>query len=217
MTQGEKLQREFDSAHNQTTNENEDDLAERHLASVREVFSVGGVWREIKLTARRKRPDEVFGNYIHLIKENVIPPETFESTRKRKLREAACQVQEQEEQNLARISLAYLQYKEQALDTFIKENFSPDHLATLVNDKEKELAQQDRWRRLLSLKQDHLKALAERQVRAEISQQTPFIQFEEFRTQYLRETKVLSAALDDLKSSNVTRDLTVRSSGSLQT
>jgi hypothetical protein len=83
--------------------------------------------------------------------------------------------------------LAYLQYKEQALDTFIKENYSPDHLATLVKDKEQELSQQDRWRRLLSLKQDHLKAMAERQVRAEIAQQTPFIQFEEFRKQYFRE------------------------------
>jgi hypothetical protein len=50
--------------------------------------------------------------YIHLIKENVIPPETFESTRKRTLREAASQVQEREEQDLARISLAYLQYKD---------------------------------------------------------------------------------------------------------
>jgi hypothetical protein len=158
------------------------------------------------------------GLYIHLIKENVIPPETFESTRERTLREAASQIQEQEEQNLARVSLAYLQYKEQALDTFIKENYSPDHLATLVNDKEQELTQQDRWRRLLSLKQDHLKALAERQVRAEIAQQVSFLQFDEFRTQYLRETKVQSAALDDLKSSNLTKeDLIVRSTGSLQT
>ena len=32
LTQGEKLQREFGSAHNQTTNK-EDHLAERHLAS----------------------------------------------------------------------------------------------------------------------------------------------------------------------------------------
>src|SRR5262249_9024450 len=135
--------------------------------------------------------------------------------RKRKLREAACQAKEQEEQNLARISLAYLQYKEEALDTFIKENYSPDHLATLVKDKEQELAQQDRWRRLLSLKQDHLKALAERQVRADITQQAPFIQFDEFRTQYLRDTKVQVAALDDLKSSNVAKE-NFRSTGSFQ-
>jgi hypothetical protein len=61
MTQGEKLQTQLGSAHNQTTNEHKDDPAERHLAPVHEVFSVGGVWREIKLTARRKRLDEVFG------------------------------------------------------------------------------------------------------------------------------------------------------------
>jgi hypothetical protein len=60
MAQGEKLQREFDSPHNQPTNKNEDDLAERHLASVRKVFSVGGVWREIKLTATLNGLDEVF-------------------------------------------------------------------------------------------------------------------------------------------------------------
>jgi hypothetical protein len=38
LTQGEKLQRQFGSAHNQTTNKDEDDVAERHLASVHEVF-----------------------------------------------------------------------------------------------------------------------------------------------------------------------------------
>jgi hypothetical protein len=37
MTQGEKLQREFGSAHNQTRNEDEDDVAEGHLAA-HEVF-----------------------------------------------------------------------------------------------------------------------------------------------------------------------------------
>jgi hypothetical protein len=57
MTQGEKFQRELGSAHNQTTNEDEDHLAEGHLASAPEVFFVGGVWREIKLTARCKRLD----------------------------------------------------------------------------------------------------------------------------------------------------------------
>jgi len=46
---------------NQTTNEHKDDPAERHLTSTHEVFPVGGVWKEIKLTARRKRPDEFFG------------------------------------------------------------------------------------------------------------------------------------------------------------
>jgi len=38
MTQGEELQREFDSVHNQTTNEDKDHLADRHLASVPEFF-----------------------------------------------------------------------------------------------------------------------------------------------------------------------------------
>ena len=36
------------------------------------------------------------GLYIHLIKENAVPPETFETSRKRSLREAACQAREKE-------------------------------------------------------------------------------------------------------------------------
>jgi hypothetical protein len=48
------------------TNEDENDLAERHLASAHEVFSVGGVWKEITLTARRKRLDQVFGRDTRL-------------------------------------------------------------------------------------------------------------------------------------------------------
>jgi hypothetical protein len=38
LAQGEKLQREFGSAHKQATNENEHHLAETHLASAHEVF-----------------------------------------------------------------------------------------------------------------------------------------------------------------------------------
>ena len=38
LTQDEKLQKQFGSAHNQTTNKDENDVAERHLASVHEVF-----------------------------------------------------------------------------------------------------------------------------------------------------------------------------------
>jgi hypothetical protein len=60
LTQGKKLQRQFGSAHSQTTNENEDHLAERYFPSAHEVFSAGGVWREIKPAARLKGPDEIF-------------------------------------------------------------------------------------------------------------------------------------------------------------
>ncbi len=54
MAQGNKPQRKFGSAPNQTLNEDEDHLVARHLASVHQVFSVGRVRGEIKLTANLK-------------------------------------------------------------------------------------------------------------------------------------------------------------------
>jgi hypothetical protein len=45
------------------------------------------------------------GILITLIKENAIPPDTFESTRKRKLREAAEEARDQQSRELARLEL----------------------------------------------------------------------------------------------------------------
>ena len=75
------------------------------------------------------------GLYIHLIKENATPPETFETGRKRSLREAARQAREKEAQEFAALQFAYMQYQEQQLDRFVAAN--PDEFSNLVEAKKK--------------------------------------------------------------------------------
>jgi hypothetical protein len=96
------------------------------------------------------------GILIALVKDNVIPPETFETSRKRNLRESAQHSREQEDRELARLELAYIEYKDQELISFIQRNHSVEELATLVEVKKREMLKQDRWKRLLSFRQDTL-------------------------------------------------------------
>jgi hypothetical protein len=61
-----------------------------------------------------------------------MPPDTFESSRKRKLRETAEQGRDQQRRELARLELAYIEYKDQQLAAFIKKRWSGEELESLV-------------------------------------------------------------------------------------
>ena len=137
------------------------------------------------------------GIIITLVKDNVILPETFETTRKRKLREAAQQSHQQGQRELARMELAYIEYKDQELASFIKRNYSVEELASLVEAKKQEMLKQDRWKRLLSFRQDTLEHAAQRQVRADIATTVPFLTFSEFgeKIQEMEERSTKSANL----------------------
>ena len=121
------------------------------------------------------------GLYIHLIKENATPPETFETSRKRSLREAARQAREKEAQEFAALQLAYMQYQEQQLDRFVEAN--PDEFSSLVEAKKKRLAQETHWKRIFAGKQDVLQRAAERQVRTDLVGRAEIMNFDAFRQQ----------------------------------
>src|SRR5262249_42555419 len=121
------------------------------------------------------------GLYIHLIKENATPPETFETSRKRILREAARQAQAKEEKRFAELQLGYMQYQELQLDRFVEAN--PDEYTLLVEAKKKRLAQEDHWKRIFAGKQDILQRAAERQVRTDLFGRVGMMSFNEFRQQ----------------------------------
>ena len=139
------------------------------------------------------------GILIALVKDNVILPETFETSRKRKLREAAQQTHEQEQRELARMELAYIEYKGQELESFIKRNHSVEELACRVEVKKREMIKQDCWKRLLSFRQDTLEHAAQRQVRAEIATTVPFLTFSEFgeKMQKMEKRPTKSAGLPE--------------------
>ena len=121
------------------------------------------------------------GLYIHLVRENATPPETFETSRQCSLREAARQAREKEEQEFATLQLAYMHYQEQQLDRFVEAN--PNEFSTLVEAKKKRLAQETYWKRIFAGKQDVLQKAAERQVRTDLLGRAEIITFDEFRQQ----------------------------------
>jgi hypothetical protein len=121
------------------------------------------------------------GVLIALIKDNVIPPESFESSRKRRLREAAEQAREEDNRKLAQIELAYMEYKDRELTSYIEKRWSVEEWAFLVEAKKREMLEQDRWKRLFSFNQDTLDHAAERQLKADIAPRVPLLTFLEFR------------------------------------
>ena len=125
------------------------------------------------------------GLYIHLIKENAIPPETFETSHKLNLREAARQARDHEEQEQAALQLAYMDYQEQALNRYIETCYSPEEFATLVEAKKKEMLQQSYWKRIAS-RQDEIYRAAQRQIRISLVSQVGFMTFEAFREKRLK-------------------------------
>jgi len=78
------------------------------------------------------------------------------------------------------MELAYIEYKGQELESFIKRNHSVEELACRVEVEKREMIKQDHWKRLLSFRQDTLEHAAQRQVRAEIATTVPFLTFSEF-------------------------------------
>jgi len=121
------------------------------------------------------------GLYIHLIKENATPPETFETSRTRRLREVAHQAREKEAEEFAALQLAYVHYQEQQLDRFVEAN--PDEFSSLVEAKKKRMAQETHWKRIFAGKQDVLQRAAERQVRMDLLGRAEIMNFDAFREQ----------------------------------
>ena len=95
------------------------------------------------------------------------------------------------------MELAYIEYKGQELASFIKKNYSVEELASRVEVKKREMIKQDRWKRLLSFRQDTLEQAAQRQVRADIATTVPFLTFSEFgeKMQKMQERATKSAHL----------------------
>ena len=74
---------------------------------------------------RQAAPGKIYnpsGFYVHLLKERAFPPATFDTSRKRRLRQEAEQVIAQVLQEEARIKLAYDDYITSQIDTYVGQN-----------------------------------------------------------------------------------------------
>lgn len=116
------------------------------------------------------------GLYIQLIKDNVIPPETFESSRKKKLRVEAEQAERNDQQDRARLELAYEEYKKREIDEHISANY--EEYKQYVESKKQEFL--DKHKSMSFWDENTLARLAETGARAEIAKRIPLHTLEAF-------------------------------------
>jgi replication initiator protein A len=122
------------------------------------------------------------GLYIQLIKDNVTPPPTFESSRKRKLRLEAEQAESNDQQERARLQLAYEEYKRREIDNYIADNY--DEYKRYAESKKQEFL--DKHKSMSLWDENTLARLAETSARAEIAKRTPLDTFEAFSREPIR-------------------------------
>ena len=133
----------------------------------------------------RTAPPRTFYNpsgfYLHLIKENILPPEQFESSRQRRLRESARMAKEARELEQARLELAYLEYRKQAVNQYIETHFTPEQFSQVVQAKRAELLKMDYWRRIFAVHKDSIDRVVECQLKADLSGQVGLLSLVEFQ------------------------------------
>jgi hypothetical protein len=117
------------------------------------------------------------GLYVNLVKENVIPPASFESSRQRNLRLEAEQTRENEQRDQARFQLEYEAYKKREIDDYIASNY--DEYQQYTETKRRDLLV--RYKTLSSWNEETLDRLVETSARAEIAKRVVFLTFEAFR------------------------------------
>ena len=77
---------------------------------------------------------------LHLShKKNILPPETFETSRKKAIFEAASKTHDRRTEEESAQELAYDVYRTKALDSYISGNYSEKKYKTLIERKRREL------------------------------------------------------------------------------
>ncbi|MEW5979345.1 MAG: hypothetical protein AB1898_26420 [Acidobacteriota bacterium] len=158
----------------------------------------------------RKQIRNPAGLYIHLLKENAIPPSGFGSSRIKKLREEARHEQARETEHDAIAQLDYMRYRDVTLDQYIQSHYTPDEVTVLVEAKRREMLQQTYWKRIAH-NAPLLTEAARRQVRSSIARDVPFLTF----SQFLEERTLTNRPLHALPDFSTTvQSLGTSSSGS---
>ncbi len=128
----------------------------------------------------RKAPAGKFHNppglYVATIRDNVTPPATFLSSRKRRLQEEAQQAKNAEQARHAQRELTYAEYQSQVIDSYITELPRPEYKQMLLE------ARRQLKRTYATMTEPQLEELATNWVRANVknSGSVRVLGFEEF-------------------------------------
>ena len=91
---------------------------------------------------------------------------------------------ESQELERARQELAYVEYRKQAIEEFIRTNYTAQEFSEMVRRKKEELLQTTHWKRIYILNKDSFDSLAERQTKAELASRIGILSFGEFVKEY---------------------------------
>lgn len=115
------------------------------------------------------------GFYIYLIEEKIFPPAGFETSRRRKEREEAERVRQEQTHKQWSLEDSYRTYREEAIAQYIQTNHLDQEVAQLANSNTKEVTAS--WPGVPATVR---KELAERKARAIIAERAHILTFEEF-------------------------------------
>jgi hypothetical protein len=118
------------------------------------------------------------GFYIYLIRENTQPPETFASSRIKRLRDEASQSFKRQQQERDCLALAYDDYRNHEIDAHIATHYSEAKFQDLLEKKRQEL--EFRYRQMGRWKPETLAQFLQAAVRTDIEKKLTFLTFEEF-------------------------------------
>jgi hypothetical protein len=127
-------------------------------------------WGDAQIS--RSRPGEIrnpAGFYIHLVKENILPPPGFETTRRAKLREEAYRAEQEENYQRLLQEEAYQRYRGETIESFIREQRLEGECQRLAEKATGEIRAQ--WRR--NAPADVVTELADRKARQIIAERIP--------------------------------------------
>jgi hypothetical protein len=132
-------------------------------------------WGDSLISANRAAFRNPAGFYIHLVSQKITPPDDFESSRKRKIRESAAAERQRRHDEKARLEDAYNDYRRDAVARYIAQHVPAEQLEALTVRKASE-----RRRQYPLLPPDTIRQMAEREAKADYARLAPMPTFEAF-------------------------------------
>lgn len=132
-------------------------------------------WGDYLITRQPEAFRNPPGFYISLLRDNITPPENFETSRARKLREEARQAHTLQEQRRAQLEIDYREYRARLVEDYITAHMSPADLQALVSAKAAE-----RRREYRTLPPSTILEIAQRDARIEVAKMIALPSFESF-------------------------------------
>lgn len=128
---------------------------------------------------RGKKKYNPIGFYIDLITRNVVPPENFETTRRRRAHDEARRAHSKRVEKEAALQNAYSEYRRLEVTRHLETAYTPEEYEKLLKKEEEESVQEDRGR-FRGWKADTIRTYVTARLRAKIDQQLPLLDLRNF-------------------------------------